>query len=60
MKKVITAKLKSKKGKKINKDTFEYFNLLYGPEYAKLMVAKQEAQMKTSNYKPRSNDDGLR
>jgi len=42
MKTIITAKLKSKKGKEIAKKTFEYWRLLYDPNYAKKMVAQKE------------------
>lgn len=42
MKTIITAKLKGKKGKELSKSTYEYFSLLYGPEYARLMTAKDK------------------
>jgi len=46
MKEIVTAKRKSKKVKDLNKKTYEYFKLLYGPEYAKVMTSQDKSEKK--------------
>jgi hypothetical protein len=46
---IITAKLRGKKGKELSSSTYEYFKLLYGPSYAKLMVAEDKGTINKKN-----------
>lgn len=50
MQTIVTAKLKGKKGKELSKSTYEYFSLLYGPEYARLMTAAEKGENKKEAY----------
>jgi len=46
---IVTAKLKGRKGKRLSQSTYEYFKLLYGPSYAKLMVAEDNDSIQKKN-----------